>query len=173
LPKVLFASLLIGTLPVTIISYVTLDQIHEVTAGMLDPQSFIEKMPLVIAFLLSLAVLMAVALSVFVARSVSEPLRELRSSMDRIRKGNLDVNIPVVSSDEIGTMAEGFNRMVAGLRERDFIRDTFGSYVSPEIFSEILSSPAALTWRGTARRHHLGADLRGLLRSPPMWGLKL
>ena len=74
LPKVLFASLLIGTLPVTIISYVTLDQIHEVNAGMLDPQSFIEKMPLVIAFLLSLAVLAAVALSVFVAKSVSEPL---------------------------------------------------------------------------------------------------
>ena len=63
----------------TIISYVTLDQIHEVNAGMLDPQSFIEKMPLVIAFLLSLAVLAAVALSVFVAKSVSEPLRELRS----------------------------------------------------------------------------------------------
>jgi sigma-B regulation protein RsbU (phosphoserine phosphatase) len=161
LPKVLFASLLIGTLPVTIISYVTLDQIHEVTAGMLDPQSFIEKMPLVIAFLLSLAVLMAVALSVFVARSVSEPLRELRSSMDRIRKGNLDVNIPVVSSDEIGTMAEGFNRMVAGLRERDFIRDTFGSYLSPEIVSEILSSPAGVNLGGELRDVTiLVADLR-------------
>ncbi len=162
LPKVLFASLLIGTLPVTIISYVTLDQIHEVTAGMLDPQSFIEKMPLVIAFLLSLAVLAAVALSVFVAKSVSEPLRELRSSMDRIRNGDLDVNIPVVSSDEIGNMAEGFNRMVAGLRERDFIRDTFGSYLSPEIVSEILSSPAGVNLGGELRDVTiLVADLRG------------
>jgi adenylate cyclase len=161
LPKVLFASLLIGTVPVTIISYVTLDQIHEVNAGMLDPQSFIEKMPLVIAFLLSLAVLAAVALSVFVAKSVSEPLRELRSSMDRIRKGNLDVNIPVVSSDEIGSMAEGFNRMVAGLRERDFIRDTFGSYLSPEIVSEILSSPAGVNLGGELRDVTiLVADLR-------------
>ena len=109
----------------TIISYVTLDQIHEVTAGSLDPQSFIEKMPVVIAFLLSLAVLMTVALSVFVARSVSEPIRELRSSMDRIRKGDLGVNIPVVSSDEIGGMAEGFNRMVAGLRETGFHKGHF------------------------------------------------
>ena len=162
LPKVLLASLLIGTVPVTIISYVTLDQIHEVTAGMLDPQSFIEKMPLVIAFLLSLAVLVAVALSVFVAKSVSEPLRELRSSMDRIRNGDLDVNIPVVSSDEIGNMAEGFNRMVAGLRERDFIRDTFGSYLSPEIVSEILSSPAGVNLGGELRDVTiLVADLRG------------
>jgi adenylate cyclase len=162
LPKVLFASLLIGTLPVTIISYVTLDQIHEVTAGTLDPQSFIEKMPVVIAFLLSLAVLMAVSLSVFVARSVSEPLRELRSSMNRIREGDLDVNIPVVSSDEIGGMAEGFNRMVAGLRERDFIRDTFGSYLSPEVVSEILSSPAGVNLGGELRDVTiLVADLRG------------
>ena len=162
LPKVLLASLLIGTVPVTIISYVTLGQIHEVTAGMLDPQSFIEKMPLVIAFLLSLAVLVAVALSIFVARSVSEPLRELRSAMDRIRNGDLDVNVPVVSSDEVGNMAEGFNRMVAGLRERDFIRDTFGSYLSPEVVSEILSSPAGVNLGGELRDVTiLVADLRG------------
>jgi adenylate cyclase len=162
LPKVLFASLLIGTVPVTMISYVTLNEIHEVTAGTLEAQSFIEKMPVVIAFLLSLAVLVAVALSIFVARSVSEPLRELRSSMNRIRKGDLDVNIPVVSSDEIGSMAEGFNRMVAGLRERDFIRDTFGSYLSPEVVSEILSSPAGVNLGGELRDVTiLVADLRG------------
>jgi adenylate cyclase len=162
LPKVLFASLLIGTVPVTMISYVTLNEIHEVTAGTLEAQNFIEKMPLVIAFLLSLSVLVAVALSAFVARSVSEPLRELRSSMNRIRKGDLDVNIPVVSSDEIGSMGEGFNRMVAGLRERDFIRDTFGSYLSPEVVSEILSSPAGVNLGGELRDVTvLVADLRG------------
>jgi adenylate cyclase len=162
LPKVLFASLLIGTVPVTMISYVTLNEIHEVTAGTLEAQSFIEKMPVVIAFLLSLSVLVAVALSAFVARSVSEPLRELRSSMNRIRKGDLDVNIPVVSSDEIGSMGEGFNRMVAGLRERDFIRDTFGSYLSPEVVSEILSSPTGVNLGGELRDVTiLVADLRG------------
>jgi adenylate cyclase len=162
LPKVLFASLLIGTVPVTMISYVTLNEIHEVTAGTLEAQSFIDKMPVVIAFLLSLSVLVAVALSVFVARSVSEPLRELRSSMNRIRKGDLDVNIPVVSSDEIGSMGEGFNRMAAGLRERDFIRDTFGSYLSPEVVSEILSSPAGVNLGGELRDVTvLVADLRG------------
>lgn len=161
LPKVLFASLMIGTVPVTIISYVTLGQIHEVQAGGLDIGSFIGQMPVVIAFLLSLAVLFAVGLSVFVARSVSEPLRELRSAMDRIRRGDLDVNIPVVSSDEIGNMAEGFNRMVDGLRERDFIRDTFGSYLSPEVVSEILSSPAGVNLGGELRDVTiLIADLR-------------
>ncbi len=162
LPKVLFASLMIGTVPVTIISYVTLGQIHEVQAGALDMASFIGQMPMVIAFLLSLAVLFAVGLSIFVARSVSEPLRELRSAMDRIRRGDLAVNVPVVSSDEMGNMAEGFNRMADGLRERDFIRDTFGSYLSPEVVSEILSSPAGVNLGGELRDVTiLVADLRG------------
>ena len=72
------------------------------------------------------------------------------------------MNIPVVSSDEIGNMAEGFNRMVAGLRERDFIRDTFGSYLSPEVVSEILSSPSGVNLGGELRDVTiLVADLRG------------
>ena len=36
-------------------------------------------------------------------------------------------------------MAEGFNRMVGGLRERDLIRETFGKYVTQEVRDEILS----------------------------------
>ena len=163
LPKILLASLLIGTAPVTIISYVTLSQIHQVQAGVVDMGSFIERMPVVIGFLLSLAVVFAVVLSIFVARRiVSEPLNELRSAMDGIRKGDLDVSIPVVSSDEIGFMADGFNRMVEGLRERNFIRDTFGSYLSPEVVSEILSSPKGVNLGGELRDVTvLVADLRG------------
>jgi len=163
LQKILVASLLIGTVPVTIISYVTLSQIHQVQAGEVDIGSFVEQMPVVIGFLFSLAVLIAVGLSIFVARRiVSEPLHELSSAMDRIRKGDLDVSIPVVSSDEIGFMADGFNRMVNGLRERDFIRDTFGSYLSPEVVSEILSSPTGINLGGELRDVTiLVADLRG------------
>ncbi|MBI4966186.1 MAG: adenylate/guanylate cyclase domain-containing protein [Desulfomonile tiedjei] len=162
LPKIILVSLLIGIVPVTIISYVTLGQIHQVRAGEVDIGSFIAHMPVVIAFLLSLAVLVAVGLSVFVAKSISEPLRQLSTAMRRIRKGDLDVNVPVVSSDEIGRMTEGFNRMVGGLRERDFIRDTFGSYLSPEVVSEILSSPAGVNLGGEQRDITiLVADLRG------------
>ncbi|MGO9566610.1 MAG: adenylate/guanylate cyclase domain-containing protein [Desulfomonilaceae bacterium] len=71
--------------------------------------------------------------------------------MERIRQGGLDDSVPVVSKDEIGFIAEGFNRMVAGLRERDFIKETFGTYLSPEVVSEILKSPAGV---------HLGGELR-------------
>ncbi|MGB6066268.1 MAG: adenylate/guanylate cyclase domain-containing protein [Desulfomonilaceae bacterium] len=151
LSKVIIVSLMIGTLPVTIISYVVLSQIHQIQAGSQDIGSFLRHIPLVIAFLLTLAVLLALCLSIFVAMSVSEPLRQLGAGMERIRQGELELTMPVMSNDEIGIMAEGFNRMVAGLRERDFIKDTFGSYLSPEVVSEILKSPAGI---------HLGGELR-------------
>jgi adenylate cyclase len=58
--------------------------------------------------------------------------------------GDLDAQAPVVSNDEIGAVAEGFNRMVAGLRERERIRETFGRYVSPEVRDEILAGGVRL-----------------------------
>jgi sigma-B regulation protein RsbU (phosphoserine phosphatase) len=149
--KVIVASLMIGTLPVTIISYIVLNQIHQIQATFQDIGSFLRQMPFVIAFFLTLAVLLAVSLSIFVGRSLSEPLGQIRAAMERIRQGDLELNVPVVSNDEIGFMAQGFNQMVAGLRELNFIKDTFGSYLSPEVVSEILNSPSGL---------HLGGELR-------------
>jgi adenylate cyclase len=56
-----------------------------------------------------------------------------------VARGDFDTAAPVVSNDEIGAVAEGFNRMVAGLRERERIRETFGKYVTPEVRDEILA----------------------------------
>ena len=58
-------------------------------------------MPSVIFFLLSLAVISAVGLSLLMAASVSDPLRHAGLVMDRVRKGDLDVSVPVISNDEI------------------------------------------------------------------------
>lgn len=60
--------------------------------------------------------------------------------MARVGRGDLETRAPVASNDEIGAVAEGFNRMVEGLRERERIRDTFGKYVSPEVRDEILAA---------------------------------
>ena len=79
--------------------------------------------------------------------------------MERVGRGDLEARAPVVSNDEIGAVAEGFNRMVAGLRERERIRETFGKYVSPEVRDEILGGRVAL--EGAVREVTiLFADLR-------------
>jgi len=83
-------------------------------------------------------------LSALVAASVAEPLRDVQRAMAQVRDGALDVRCPVVSNDEIGAVAEGFNRMVEGLRERERIRETFGKYVSPQVRDEILAGRASV-----------------------------
>jgi adenylate cyclase len=99
---------------------------------------------LTVAFLVVVGLWAAIGLSLFVANSVAGPLRELETLMARVERGDLEARAPVVSNDEIGGLAEGFNRMVAGLKERDFVKDTFGKYVTREIRDEILAGRVGL-----------------------------
>ena len=51
---------------------------------------------------------------------------------------------------------------MAGLRQRDFIRDTFGRYLSSEVVEELLDSPHGLKMSGEIREvTFLVSDLRG------------
>ncbi|MEN6559643.1 MAG: ATP-binding protein [Acidobacteriota bacterium] len=67
--------------------------------------------------LLGLGTLVALALVVFSRRWILRPVRSLIKSADEIRRGNLDLVVPVGSHDEIGHLAESFNAMAASLRE--------------------------------------------------------
>jgi class 3 adenylate cyclase len=52
--------------------------------------------------------------------------------------------------------------MIEGLRQRDFIRDTFGRYLSKEVVEEVLDSPDGLKLGGETREvTFLVSDLRG------------
>jgi adenylate cyclase len=162
LPKLLAVFIVMSILPVTLISHITLHQISEVQAGRQSIATFLDVVPTVIGFLLATFGAMAAGLSIVVAKSVSEPLKNVGAAMDAVRSGDLNVNVPVVSNDEIGQMSDGFNRMVKEHRELDSIRDTFGRYVSQEVVTEILKSPGGVDLMGELRDITiLVADLRG------------
>jgi phosphoserine phosphatase RsbU/P len=62
-------------------------------------------------FLLSIAV-------VFIARSITEPLRGMAKATEHIGAGNLDIELPPVKTrDEVGRLSEAFNYMKASLKE--------------------------------------------------------
>ncbi len=163
--KLLVVSLIITCIPLTVISLVTLHQIQEIRVGVQSIDRFLTYMPTLIRFLLVVFVALAAGLSVFLAKSVSEPLAEFESAMLTVGHGNLDVMVPVLSNDEIGRTGEGFNRMIKEHRELDSIRDTFGRYLSQEVVEEILKSPGGVELRGELRDITiLVADLRGFTR---------
>ena len=89
---------------------------------------------LVIAGLFAGAVLTSAA-----ARSVADPVERLRTAVRRVEEGSLEEEVTVDDGGEIGLLQAGFNRMVAGLRERERIRDAFGTYVDREVAEHILS----------------------------------
>jgi class 3 adenylate cyclase len=97
------------------------------------------------------ALLLAAACGIAIAHWIARPLRELADDARQIRRGRLDVTVIPRSRDEIGVLARAMAEMVQGLRDRDFIRETLGRYVSPELAERCLRDREAL---------HLGGELR-------------
>ena len=67
------------------------------------------------------------------ARSVSDPVLSVRDGLAEIERGHLDTEIPVYDGSELGLLQAGFNRMAAGLREREKVRDLFGRHVGQDV----------------------------------------
>jgi adenylate cyclase len=89
------------------------------------------------------AVLIALA-SVVVGRNVRDPLNKVIDATTAIAGGAFDVRLDLTRDDEFGLMATHFDRMAAGLQEREVIRETFGRYVAPHVAKALLAQGATL-----------------------------
>ncbi len=61
------------------------------------------------------------------------PVRVVRAALKHVEDGDLDCNVVVFDGTELGELQRGFNSMVAGLRERERVRDLFGRHVGREV----------------------------------------
>jgi len=64
-------------------------------------------------------VALAVVISYLISRRLSTPVRALVKASRQVAEGNLDAQVPIRSSDEIGELARAFNSMAAALKARD------------------------------------------------------
>jgi adenylate cyclase len=92
-----------------------------------------------VAAAVGIGVLFSFELTVLLARSVTSPIAALRVGLARVREGDYDVRVPVVTSDELGELSHYFNLMANGLAEREQMRDAFGTYIDRDIVPLILS----------------------------------
>jgi NtrC-family two-component system sensor histidine kinase KinB len=58
-----------------------------------------------------------IAIEISLSNAILGPVRQLTAATTRVAAGDLDAAVPVRSSDEIGTLAAGFNRMAERIRE--------------------------------------------------------
>lgn len=68
------------------------------------------------------ALLVALVIGILLARTLTRPLRVLTSAAHRIAEGQLDQQVPVHSKDEIGQLAEAFNRMSRAVAQANLLR---------------------------------------------------
>ena len=80
-----------------------------------------------------------------VSRSISDPVREVVDAMAEIEHGRIGRFVDVYERSEIGRLQRGFNRMVAGLGERDRLRDLFGRHVGADVARRAIEEGASLS----------------------------
>jgi class 3 adenylate cyclase len=66
------------------------------------------------------------------------PIRELAAATERVAAGDYSQRVPVVQDDDLGALAASFNRMQAGLAERQRLQAAFGTYVDPALADRLL-----------------------------------
>jgi class 3 adenylate cyclase len=76
----------------------------------------------------------------WINHALSRPVARLDHGMRQVANGDYQVRLPVTSDDEMGHAAGRFNAMVEGLSEREYLRDTFGKYVSKSVATAILDN---------------------------------
>ena len=98
-----------------------------------------QRLVLVVLASLGIGLFLSAELLTFLGASLTEPLGHVRRGLERVRAGDYDDRVPVLSSDEIGQLAHDFNRMASGLAEREELHDAFSTYVDRDVARLILS----------------------------------
>src|SRR3954452_23297376 len=88
---------------------------------------------------IAVGTMISLELSVLLSKSILRPVADLREAAQRVAFGDYDFAVPVTTADELGELAATFNQVVQGLREREQIREAFGTYLDKDVAGFILS----------------------------------
>jgi adenylate cyclase len=84
------------------------------------------------------AAILGITFTGLITRNVIGPVRALLKGARAVQHGDLSIIVQVKSADEIEQLAQTFNYMVVGLREKENIKETFGKYIDPRIVKDLL-----------------------------------
>ena len=84
-------------------------------------------------------VLLGLAVAALVTNRLSRPVRSLAMAMRDVQGGNLNIQLPVSSTDEVGRLTDSFNFFVKELRSKERMKQTFGKYIDPRILEQVLA----------------------------------
>lgn len=85
------------------------------------------------------AIFLLVPVAAVAGRMLRGPLWRVISATTAIERGELAARVRFQRGDEFGVLGRHFDRMADGLEEREFLRSTFGRYVSADVARKLLT----------------------------------
>ena len=86
----------------------------------------------------AVVILVCVGVAYQVSLYLKRPVNDLLQFAQRVRGGDLTARAPARGRDEIARLEMALNEMVAGLQERDRVKEVFGRYVTTQVSEEVL-----------------------------------
>ncbi len=114
------------------------------------------------AIVTGLAAIVGLIFANLVSGGIIRSVRQLLEGTRAVEAGDLEQSIDVRAGDEIGQLADAFNRMVVQLRDNQRVRETFGKYIDPRVVEGLIDRPNLTAAEGQRRvMTVLFCDLRG------------
>jgi len=83
--------------------------------------------------------------ALMMSRLVAKPIDQLRAAADAVSHGKFDVHLAVTRADEFGRLLGEMDHMIAELREKEKLRQTFGLHVGRRAAERILARDPGLS----------------------------
>ena len=120
--RMLITFFLTSILPLGLMALLSYNKARLMT--FMDPQEVLSSMLNLTVFLVVIGISASILLSRQFAHSIVDPIKDIEKAMIRVENGDLTASVLVRSNDELGAMAENFNKMVDVLRERSRIQQS-------------------------------------------------
>lgn len=125
--ETLAANALKHALPIKVngdtVGLLVLDVRDDFTREAVSPeQDFLNRVNQAIIYSAIGAGALALILGLLLARAISQPVKEMTTATHRMAEGELGVQVPVRTRDELGNLASSFNRMSADLSTSNQLR---------------------------------------------------
>ncbi|MBR6153232.1 MAG: HAMP domain-containing protein [Treponema sp.] len=92
----------------------------------------------------ALLLITGMIMTLLMASYFQKPLAKLTEGAKEISKGNYEAKTVICSNDEMGLLGDTFNEMSQSLKEKEFMRDTFGKIVTPQVRDYLLNGNVTL-----------------------------
>ena len=105
---------------------------------------------LVLAVILVLAIIIVSGCSYFSARIILDPITDLKSALDKVAAGQLNIEITSGSTDELGMLCREFTTMTTGLRQREKLATLISDQAIEAISKNSDGAPTTDSFSGVA-----------------------